>query len=115
MNAEVVKAVTHLTERALLTRRRFADFERNTVGHEWGASELMAGFVVDVGDLTRLVMASEGHRLVDDHKTKLAHELADCLWSVLVLADSLQVDLGSAFASTLDELDALLDSRGGLD
>jgi NTP pyrophosphatase (non-canonical NTP hydrolase) len=108
MANEVERAVATLTERAQTTRAGFAAYERATVGHEWGPAELMAGFVADVGDLSRLVMATQGHRLIDDHQPKLEHELADCLWSVLVLADALDVDLGAAFLRTLDELAASL-------
>ena len=36
---------------------------------------------------------------------KLAHELADCLWSVLVLARAYGVDLEQAFVVTMDELE----------
>jgi NTP pyrophosphatase (non-canonical NTP hydrolase) len=109
--AEISSAIAALTQRALATRERFADYERRTVGHEWGLSELVAGFVVDVGDLTRLVMAEQGHRVVPDHRERLAHELADCLWSVLVLSQNLGVDLGAAFVATLDELDAFLEQQ----
>lgn len=105
---EVQSAVTVLTERARSTRAAFAKYEQATVGHEWGAAELMAGFVADVGDLSRLVMASQGHRVIEDHEAKLEHELADCLWSVLVIADALGIDLGPAFVRTMDELETSL-------
>ena len=36
------------------------------------------------------------------------HELADCLWSVLTLADAYDVDLAGAFTATMDELDEVL-------
>ena len=89
-------------------QERFAEFERGAYGHEWSVLELMAGFVVDVGDLTRLVMASQGSRHVDRVDEGLAHELADCLWSVLVLARRLDVDLGSAFVETMGDLEVRL-------
>jgi NTP pyrophosphatase (non-canonical NTP hydrolase) len=64
----------------------------------------MQGFVVDVGDLMRLVMAKSGIRHTDEVDAKLAHELADCLWSVLVLAKLYDIDLEKAFLTTLEEL-----------
>ena len=106
----MVGAVEVLSGRALEVRSLFSKFEERSYGHAWSASELMAGFVVDVGDLTRLVMASEGSRHADDVEERLAHELADCLWSVLVLAQRLGVDLGTAFAATMNELEATLTS-----
>jgi NTP pyrophosphatase (non-canonical NTP hydrolase) len=107
----LVAAVEALSDRALEVRALYSEFERREYGHEWSASELMAGFVVDVGDLTRLVMASEGSRHVDDVEQRLAHELADCLWSVLVLGRRLGVDLGRSFVSTMNDLERHLTNR----
>ena len=42
---------------------------------------------------------------MDDVDAKLTHELADCLWSVLVLADKYKIDLASEFMSTMDDLE----------
>lgn len=92
-------------------RERFATFEKARIGREWTTAEVMSGFVVDVGDLTRLVMAATGARHVDDLGVKLEHELADCLWSLLVLAKRLDVDLARAFEATMAELTAFLDSQ----
>ena len=71
----------------------------------WDVSARMAGFVTDIGELNELVMAKQGFRTVADVDAKLAHELGDCLWSLLVLADELGVDLQQAFLRTADELD----------
>jgi NTP pyrophosphatase (non-canonical NTP hydrolase) len=69
----------------------------------------MAGFVGDVGDLSKLVMAKANLRHISDVDAKIAHELADCLWSVLVIADRLDVDLEDAFSKTMAELDGRLE------
>jgi NTP pyrophosphatase (non-canonical NTP hydrolase) len=95
-------------ERALAVRRRYAEVEHSTYGREWSGEDLALGLVGDVGDLGKLVQAKEGVRAVDDVDERLAHELADCLWSVLVLADRYGVDLEQAFAGTMDELEARL-------
>ena len=68
----------------------------------------MQGLVGDVGDLMKLVMAKAGSRPVEDLDRRLAHELADCLWSVLTLADAYDVDLETSFTSTMDELEESL-------
>jgi NTP pyrophosphatase (non-canonical NTP hydrolase) len=107
----VAAAVEILSARALDVRRRFADFEQERIGREWTTSEIMSGFVVDVGDLTRLVMAATGARHVDDLHRKIEHELADCLWSLLVLADRLGVDLAQAFEATMQELTNFLEGK----
>ena len=98
-------AVDLLTSRSVAVRELYASYEQATYGREWSISDLMAGFVVDVGDLTRLVMAASGARVIDGVEEKLAHELSDCLWAVLVLASRLDVDLGTAFVRTMAELE----------
>jgi NTP pyrophosphatase (non-canonical NTP hydrolase) len=88
-----------LVERALAVRRTYAALERERFGREWTGEELMLGFVKDVGDLASLVQAK-------DLDAALAHELADCLWSLIVLAERYGVDLERAFAATMDGLEA---------
>jgi NTP pyrophosphatase (non-canonical NTP hydrolase) len=98
-----------LTERAMQIRQQFADREKEQHGHIWTREEIMQGFVVDVGDLMKLAMAKAGIRHVEaDVDAKLAHELSDCLWSVLVLAKLYAVDLEPAFLKTMDELEQRL-------
>jgi NTP pyrophosphatase (non-canonical NTP hydrolase) len=70
----------------------------------------MAGFVGDVGDLSKIIMAKHGLRAMDDVDRKLAHELSDCLWSVLVLASKYGIDLSLEFQKTMNDLDARIDS-----
>ncbi|MHB8831424.1 MAG: MazG nucleotide pyrophosphohydrolase domain-containing protein [Patescibacteria group bacterium] len=74
----------------------------------WGSAERMQGFMGDVGDLAKLVMAKNGYRKYDDLDKKLAHELGDCLWSVIILADELGVDLEKSFLETMNEIEARL-------
>src|SRR5437660_163336 len=105
---KLVDAIEILALRARDVRQRFATFETAHIGREWSTAEIMSGFVVDVGDLTRLVMAATGARRIDDFRTKLEHELADCLWSVLVLAERLEVPLAEAFDRTVTELTEFL-------
>ena len=49
-------------------------------------------------------MAAEGTRSDVGGRDDLAHELSDCLWSVLVLADHYDIDLATAYTSTMDDL-----------
>lgn len=72
----------------------------------WSLSEYMQGFVGDVGALAKLVMAKGNYRDADEHlDSRLGHELADCLWSVIILANELEIDLPQAFTSTMDRLE----------
>ena len=103
--------LARLTERAMEIRRCYAALETARRGRPWTNEELMQGFVGDVGDLMKLVMAKSGARPADDVDRKLAHELADCLWSVLVLARAHDVDLEKEFLATMDELERKLAPR----
>ncbi len=53
----------------------------------------------------KLVMAKEGLRDIENVDEKLAHKLADCLWSVLVLAKKYDIDLEQSFIKTMNELE----------
>jgi NTP pyrophosphatase (non-canonical NTP hydrolase) len=39
----------------------------------------------------------------------VAHELSDCLWSIIVLAEKYDIDLEAAFIKTMNELDNRLE------
>ncbi|MFE9693769.1 nucleotide pyrophosphohydrolase [Micromonospora sp. NPDC005806] len=78
----------------------------------WRTEDLTLGFVGDVGDLAKLVLAVEGRRELPDARERLGHELADCLWSVLVLADRYGVDLAAEFARMTAGVDRHLDRLG---
>ena len=92
-------------------RDRYVELERATYGRPWTKEEVALGFVGDVGDLMKLVLAKGGVRDVPDAEARLAHELADCLWSVLVLSQLYGVDLERAFLRMRDDLERHIASR----
>lgn len=94
-----------LCSRAMEIRRLYAAHEQETYGRSWSGPEVALGLVGDVGDLAKLVMAREGMRTIPDAEEKLAHELADCLWAVSILAHIYGVDLEQAFLRTMDDLE----------
>ena len=100
-----------LCDRAREIRQLYAERERERNGRPWTEQEIALGFVGDVGDLMKLVQAASGVREIPDAKTKLEHELADCLWSVLVLSDAYGIDLERAFVGTMDDLERHLAAR----
>ena len=100
-----------LSQRAMQIRAGYAAFEREQHGESWSNEELALGFVGDVGDLAKLVMAVNGRRNIANAEQKLAHELADCLWSVIVLANNHGIDLEQAFLHTMDDLETWLQSH----
>ena len=89
---------------ALQVRNKYSELEIAKTGRPWSKSELMQGFMGDVGDLAKLVMAKDGRRTIEDVDAKLAHELSDCLWSVLVLANKFDVDFEKEFVKTMGHL-----------
>ena len=94
-----------LQQRAKEIADRYAELNKRLGNVAWGPRDRMMGFVTDIGELNELVMAKEGLRHVDDVDTKLAHELSDCLWSVLVLADHYGIDLEKEYMQTMNELE----------
>lgn len=108
--AAAAKSLAALTARAHDIRALYATQARRAGTPVWGPAELAQGFVGDVGDLMKLVMAKEGLRPAQAQNldAALAHELADCLWSILLLADAYQVKLEPAFLATMRELERKL-------
>lgn len=102
---ERIRNIKHLRKRALEVRKKYSNLELKKHGKAWTNSQLMEGSVGDVGDLMKLVMAKEGVREIEQVDDKLAHELSDCLWCILVLADRYGIDLEKAFMKTMDELE----------
>jgi RimJ/RimL family protein N-acetyltransferase len=100
-----------LRRRALHIHDLYDELNHRERGRVWTREEFMLGFTGDVGDLAKLVMAEEGAREVPGGRAALEHELADCLWSVLILAHRYGVDLDAAFHRTMDELDAAITSK----
>ena len=94
-----------LMKRAMEIRHQISQFEVQSIGRSWTVEEIALGFVGDVGDLAKLVMAENGARIIPDAHQKLAHELADCLWSIMVLASLHNIDLEAAFTSTMNDLE----------
>jgi NTP pyrophosphatase (non-canonical NTP hydrolase) len=94
----------NIIDRALNIRKLYEEREKQLYGSAWTSEEIMLGFVGDVGDLSKLVVAENGKRKIENSKEKLEHELSDCLWSVIVLAHLHDVNLETSFMSTMDEL-----------
>ena len=108
--AAAAKSLAQLTARARRIRNLYAAQARRAGTPVWGPTELAQGFVGDVGDLMKLVMAKQGLRpaKAQNLDAAIAHELSDCLWSILLLADANQVPIEPAFLRTMRELEQKL-------
>jgi len=100
-----------LQRRAIEISNKYDNLNQSKRGITWNKQQLMAGFVGDVGDLSKIIMAKHGLRNMEDIDEKLAHELSDCLWSILVLASKYSIDLPNEFMKTMDLLDKRIDQK----
>jgi NTP pyrophosphatase (non-canonical NTP hydrolase) len=103
--------IRELQAQAVRIHDLYDDLNRKERGRVWTREEFMLGFVGDVGDLAKLVMAAEGARSMPGAREGLEHELADCLWAVLILAYRYEIDLEAVFDRTMDELDRAITRR----
>jgi NTP pyrophosphatase (non-canonical NTP hydrolase) len=99
---------SEIQKRALEIHNKYSKLEQKN-GRAWTRQDIVRGFVGDVGDLVKLTMAEDGIRDIDDSKNKLRHELADCLWSIIVIARQYEIDLEDSFLKTMDELEKKID------
>jgi len=101
--------LTAATARARHIRALYKQLEQRLHGSSWTPQEIMLGYLYDIGELGRLVMAAEGRWLHDgDPSPELEDKLSECLWWVLVLADRLGVEMTKAFTRKMNALDVQL-------
>ena len=93
-----------LEESALKLNELYEELEIKLYGRVWTTEELALGFVGDVGDLAKLIQANAGIRNIDNFKSKLGHELSDCLWSIVVLANKCGIGLEAEFSKNISGL-----------
>lgn len=72
---------------------------------KWELQQHVQGLMEDMGSLARLTLMKEGRRFpAVDLNDKLRHEICDCLWSVIRIADALEIDLETEFPKQMDLL-----------
>jgi NTP pyrophosphatase (non-canonical NTP hydrolase) len=103
--------IERLQKRAAEIRNLYARREMEKFGKKWTNAQIAQGFVGDVGDLMKLVMAKEGVREIEDVDDKLAHELADCLYCVLLLSERYGVNVEEAFEKAMNEIEKGLEKQ----
>lgn len=86
-----------LAVQANAIKKKYAAQNKKLGRKAWKVADYYQGFVGDVGDLGKLIMARNNLRHYKNSSAKLSHELSDCLWSILVLADELGIDLEKEF------------------
>jgi NTP pyrophosphatase (non-canonical NTP hydrolase) len=98
-----------LMKRAEEIRARYEESNAKNGHDAWRIRDYAMGFGGDFGDLMKLVMAKENLRKIDGVDDKLGHELADCLWSILVIANYYNIDLEKEFLATMDTITKRID------
>lgn len=98
-----------LMDRAEDVRQKYEEQNAKDGKPAWRIRDYAMGFVGDVGDLQKLIMAKENLRDIADVDAKLAHELADCLWSILVIAGYYGLDLEKEFKETMKYISERID------
>jgi NTP pyrophosphatase (non-canonical NTP hydrolase) len=96
--------IAMLQSEAMKVKDLYDEMNLKQRARTWTNEEFMLGFVGDVGDLAKLVMGQEGAREIPGGLGALGHELADCLWSVLVLSNIYGIDLVREFQHTISML-----------
>ena len=95
--------------RSVAIRTIYSKLEELNHGTPWSKQEDMVGFAYDVGELGRMVMAAEGRWVYKGELNKdLPDKLAECLWWLFVLSSRLGIDVNSAFAAKMAELESSL-------
>ncbi len=99
--------LSELSARALEIRQKYDEANQVAGRPIWQTSDFAQAFAGDVGQLLRLLMMKRNLRAApEDIDEKLEHELCDCLWATLVIADKLGVKLEEAFPKVMADLAA---------
>lgn len=94
-----------IINRAKEIQRLYTESDKIRLGKEWDRGDYVKAFAADAGALVKLTMGKDGLRDIDNLDQKMSHELADCLYSVIIIADKYGVNLEKAFTETMKELE----------
>jgi len=97
-----------LTNRAPDLHRQYQEKQKQLYGTPSTSETVAQGFLGDVNNLAKLVMAEQGKRSIADSREKLGALLSHCLWSVIVLAKMHDIDVEQSFMETMDRLESHL-------
>lgn len=101
----------YLRRRARTTAEQYNELHSVKKEPLWGVSDYYQGFIGDVGDLGKLLQERHGRRSTPEGTHGLGHELADCLWSLLVIAQETGTDLEREFLHMVYDLESRLNDQ----
>jgi NTP pyrophosphatase (non-canonical NTP hydrolase) len=94
---------------ALRIKSLYSKFEIKNFSKKWKKKDVFVGLVSDIGDLSRLVLADDGLMKIDNINKRIGHELSDCLWDIIVLADEYGIDIEKEFIKNMKDLEKKID------
>lgn len=97
---------SEIKKKALEVRAQYSELEKKKYGREWTREEIFQGFVGDVGSLAKSVMVEAKIRQSKSSDNEIGHHLADCFWSIIVLADKYNIDFEKSFLDTMNLLES---------
>lgn len=107
-----MESLKDLQARALEIKELYDRINSIESGHVWRREDYVRGLLVDVGELVELTMAADGVRRPPPNlPDRLSHEIADCLWSLIIIAHEYNIDLGPAFNKQTEKMAKKLEER----
>jgi len=106
-----MKTLPELMQRAEEIRTKYEELNAKNGKDAWRIRDYSMGLVGDIGDLQKIIMAKENLRDMADVDAKLSHELADCLWSLLVIAEYYSIDLEKEYLKTMDDITKRIEEK----
>lgn len=102
-----------IIKKAKKIKEAYAYLNKREGYRSWGLEEHVQGLIGDVGDLTKLMMAKDGFRFADgnDAEAGMAKELADCLLSVIMIANELDINLEKEVLKNIQKLEEGISER----
>ncbi len=97
--------IAQISKEALRIKKLYSEYEEKNFGRKWSKEELFIGFVSEIGDLSRLVLAKEGMMRIENLEEKIGHEISDCLWAILVLANEYNINVEEVFFQNMKALE----------
>lgn len=86
---------------ALKIANHYDDINRKAGRKTWDLNDYMDGLVGDIGDLMKALMAVRNRREIPGALQKVEHELADVLFSTLLLYRFFQLDPAKSFVDQM--------------
>lgn len=96
----------NIVERSVKIRNVYHQLERQIHGTEWTVAEDALAFLTDAGLVGRLTMSQQGRWPGGGNTvSELKHKLSECIWWLIVLAKSMDIDIEQALDEFLSELE----------